>query len=130
MKKKQVLLVENSKLIAIAYQQLFDTQPFEIIYHASYQQAKTFLEETEDPVFAAIVDLNLSDSKNGEIVDLTLSYHIPTIVLFGSENSDVLQKVQQKPLIDYIQKNEKKISNLHWNTYSAWIKIKTSRSLS
>lgn len=108
MKKKQVLLVENSKLIAIAYQQLFDTQPFEIIYHASYQQAKTFLEETEDPVFAAIVDLNLSDSKNGEIVDLTLSYHIPTIVLFGSENSDVLQKVQQKPLIDYIQKNEKK----------------------
>lgn len=108
MEKQKVLIVEDSKLITALYQQLFLSQPFEPIIHSSYQNAKTFLENTREPVFAAIVDVILPDKGNGEIVDLTLSYHIPTIVLSGSENGELLEKIQKKPIVDYIQKNDKK----------------------
>ncbi len=108
MKKQRILIVEDSKLIITLYKQLFQLEPFELITHRSYESAKAFMESTHEPIFAAIVDLNLPDSQNGEVVDLILAHQIPTIVLSGSENTQLLEKIQQKPIVDYIYKKDKK----------------------
>ena len=52
----------------------------------------------------AVVDLSLPDAKDGEAVDMVLSYGVATIVLTGSLDSNTHERISSKPIVDYVTK--------------------------
>lgn len=102
---RKVLLVDDSSLIQKIVTMLFaQSNELELVYAASYKEAKNILESGEK-FFAAIVCIVLPDAMEGEMVDLSLSYHVPTLVLTSSLGNDIRHKIARKPIIDYVSKN-------------------------
>jgi len=52
----------------------------------------------------ALVDLILHDAKDGEAVDAVLSKGIPVIVMTGSDNRHLEQRMMEKDILDYVNK--------------------------
>lgn len=99
-----VLIVDDSKLIQKSLELEFKKNNFfHLIFLSDYSAAKQTIEH-DDSIFAAIVGTVLSDAPNGEIVDLLLSYKIPTIVLTGHISDDIVKTYSHKPIIDYVPK--------------------------
>lgn len=61
--------------------------------------------ETPDVYSIALVDLVLHDAKEGEAVDAVLSKDIPVIVMAGSEDKHMREKMQEKEILDYVNKD-------------------------
>jgi diguanylate cyclase (GGDEF)-like protein len=53
----------------------------------------------------ALVDLVLHDAKEGEAVDAVLAKGIPVIAMTGSGNRHLEQRMQEKDILDYVNKN-------------------------
>jgi len=87
-------------------QQFKAKNELQLVCAATYKEAQALLEKDTD-FFACIVGLVLSDAFDGEIVDLLLSHKIPTLVLTGSLDVSIREKMSKKPIIDYVSKNNK-----------------------
>ncbi len=102
---KKILIVEDSEMVMRVLRHLIqNTLPYEASYAASFAQAKILCEMPGNDFFAALVDLNLPDAPNGEVVDLTLSNKIPTIVLTGSYDEQRREQLFSKGIVDYVTK--------------------------
>jgi len=102
--KERILLVEDNKALSkLVKKKMEDNIDFEVIQSYSYGQSAEILEENDD-FFVALLDLNLPDAPDGEVVDLVLSYNIPSIVLTGSLDDDVREEILSKGVIDYVYK--------------------------
>ena len=103
--KNKILIVEDSQLVAkvllhIARQEL----DFEIKLATSFAEAKKIYEEISEEIFAALVDLNLPDAKEGEFVDYMLERKVPTIVLTGNVQPKIRETLLKKGIVDYVNK--------------------------
>ncbi|MBX2807461.1 MAG: response regulator [Cellvibrionaceae bacterium] len=102
---EKVLIVEDSHLVAkvlvhIARQEL----DYDIVLATTFAEAQALYAKHKETIFAALVDLNLPDAKQGEVVDFTLEHKIPTIVLTGSVDDSLRQTLLDKGIVDYVTK--------------------------
>ncbi len=102
--KERILLVEDNKALSkLVKRKMEDNLDFDIIQSYSLKETNNILEENDD-FFVALLDLNLPDAPDGEVVDLVLSYNIPSIVLTGSIDEHTREKMLKKGIIDYVYK--------------------------
>ena len=102
---KKILVVEDSEMVMRVLRHLIqNTLPYEALYATSLAQAKLLCDAPGNEFFAALVDLNLPDAPDGEVVDLTLSKKIPTIVLTGSYDEQRREQLFSKGIVDYVTK--------------------------
>lgn len=101
---QKILLVEDSDMVQKVLKHLMIQLPqYQPFYATSLAQAQEILDR-EGEFFAALVDLNLPDAPNGEVVDLTLSRKIPTLVLTGSYDEKKREQLFAKGIVDYVTK--------------------------
>ena len=104
MAKEKILIVEDNKALSkLIVKKMQTNLDFEIVSAYTYKEASTLLEENDD-YFVALLDLNLPDAPDGEVVDMVLEYKIPCIVLTGSMDKEVREKILKKEVIDYVYK--------------------------
>lgn len=105
MMKERILLVEDNKALSkLIKRKMEDNLDFEIIQSYSLEETAALLEDNDD-YFIALLDLNLPDAPDGEVVDLVLSYNIPSIILTGTIDEDVRDEMLKKEkVIDYVFK--------------------------
>ncbi|NOQ30534.1 MAG: PAS domain S-box protein [Helicobacteraceae bacterium] len=102
---RKVLLVDDSSLIQKIIAMLFaQSNELELVIASSYNEASDILDSGEK-FFVAVVCIVLPDALNGQMVDLSISYKIPTLVLTSSLGEDIRDKMARKPIIDYVSKN-------------------------
>ncbi len=106
--KRKVLVVEDSPVVLKVLKHLLSQHSnFVPVLCDCYKSAERNLIAFDDEYFAAIVDLNLPDAENGEIVDLVLSYEIPSVVLTGNIDDDLRLSLLNKGVLDYITKDSR-----------------------
>lgn len=103
---KKILIVEDSEMVTKVLRHLLQSQSlaYDAVYASSLAQAQAIYEQSPQDFFVALVDLNLPDAPNGEVVDLTLSKKIPTIVLTGSYDEQRREQLFNKGIVDYVTK--------------------------
>jgi|GEM_PF-356846 len=102
--KGRLLIVEDSDTIAEVLRNTAEgLNTFSIAVAKSLSEAKFFIETEKFDV--AILDIGLPDAPNGEVVDLAKEHSIPAIVLTGSFDFDLREKILQKSVVDYVQKS-------------------------
>ncbi len=104
--KERILLVEDNKSLSKLIKRKMQNNPkFEIIQSYSYDQTNALLEDNDD-YFIALLDLNLPDAPDGEVVDLVLSYNIPSIILTATIDETIRENMLKKDnVIDYVYKS-------------------------
>ncbi len=102
--KERILLVEDNKALSkLVKRKMENNLDFDIIQSYSLKETNNILKKNNN-FFIALLDLNLPDAPDGEIVDLVLSYNIPSIVLTGTIDEYIREKMLKKGVIDYIYK--------------------------
>jgi len=93
----------------------------------SLAEAKALLAQDPGRFFAAVVDLNLPDSSEGEAIDLVQAHGIPAIVLTAHFDEALRERILAKEVIDCLLKT----SPHEIDQWRAWcgasIAIRTSR---
>ncbi|QSZ43169.1 EAL domain-containing protein (plasmid) [Sulfurimonas aquatica] len=107
MNRETVLIVDDSKIVQLYFNQLMDPMEFKVLMASSAKEAKEIIDR-EKNINVAIVDLSLPDSMDGEVVDYTIENKIPTIVITGSKSEETSKLIRSKNIVEYMQKNDKK----------------------
>lgn len=101
--KPNLLIVDDSKpiltMLSNIANKIVTMTPF--LAH-SFAEAKELIVNNKFDV--AILDLELPDAQNGEIVDFAVLKGIPSIVLTGTINPNLRDKILSKKIVDYIVK--------------------------
>ena len=100
----KLLILEDSvalaKILSIKISKELD---MEIFIANSFSEAKTLVEEHHFTI--ATLDLYLSDAQEDEIVDYFLEKSIPSIIMTGSHDTALQERISKKDIIDYILKD-------------------------
>jgi diguanylate cyclase (GGDEF)-like protein len=103
----KVLVVEDSLTVRKILSKLLEDNPYLTpVLCKDFAEATRELEKGSD-FLAAIVDLNLPDAPNGESVELSLSYSIPTLVLTGNFDEFTRSQLLDLGVLDYITKESR-----------------------
>jgi len=103
---KNILVVEDSKAVLAALVHEFEQYDDMVAITATtYKEAMMVLRGHKDKIDFALLDLTLPDAHGDTTVSLTLSHHIPSIVLTSSLNTELRDVVFGKRIVDYILKN-------------------------
>lgn len=102
---RQVLVVEDSPMVVKILKHVFASSDlFRCVYVSSLVEAKQHISACAEGIFAAVVDLNLPDSQDGELVDYCLAQGIPTLVLTASFDEQRRATLLAKGIVDYVTK--------------------------
>ena len=100
---KKVLIVEDSKLFAfVLNQKVRQLGSFEPVVAHTYGDAQKVLEK--ESFFAAILDMVVPGGENGEVLELTLTRKIPSIVLTSRDDKAFKEQISSKEIVDYVIK--------------------------
>ena len=103
--KNRVLLVEDSITFA---RMLIDRIERDlntgVSWFATFDDANRELSVRADQYFIALLDYNLPDSSKGEIIDMCISYGIPSVVMTADLKDDIQEFVWTKNVVDYVLK--------------------------
>ena len=115
--KKKILVIEDSNtFMQIIADRINESRQFELYKAFSQAEAEKILKEESD-FFVAIVDLILPDSEDGSVVDLVTSLNIPAIVLSGSEDKALKDKLIHRHIVDYVVKESQQ--EIHYAVFLA-----------
>jgi diguanylate cyclase (GGDEF)-like protein len=101
--ERRVLVVENSHAVAQVLS-LYITERCGLltrVVHTLAQARATLGAEDAERWVAAVVNLELPDAAGEEIVRLTLSHDVPTIVLTGTFNEAMRRRILKHDVVDY-----------------------------
>jgi len=101
---KNVLIIEDSKFIRTLLQDALQSLHVKIFQTDSRKAAQEYLEDGET-IHVAILGLQLPDDSNALIDDL-IARNIPVLVLTGTINERTRRMILQKPIEDYIPKED------------------------
>jgi CheY-like chemotaxis protein len=102
---ERILIVEDSKVIAKAIQiEVIKKLSFLCEIAHTLKEATEKVEKSGNEYFIAILDLNLPDTREGEIVDYFIKKSIPSIVFTASFNGKVRDKIVKANILDYVLK--------------------------
>ncbi len=100
-----ILLVEDTSFFKKAVTRLFrKNDGFRIIVAQTYREAQQIIEQRGPEIFIALVDLTLPDTTDIEIVDLTVSAEVPTIVFSSRYDEGLRERLLGKGVVDYVLK--------------------------
>ena len=101
-----ILLVEDTSFFEKAVTRLFEKNDgFQVIVAKTYADADRILQTEADKLFVALVDLTLPDTSDIEIVDLTVSAKVPTVVFSSRYDETLRSKILGKGVVDYVLKD-------------------------
>ena len=104
MARENILIVEDNKALSkLIIKKMETSLDFDVDAAYTFEEAKSLVEKNSD-YFVALLDLNLPDAPDGEVVDLILSYKIPSIILTGTMDQEIREKILKKDVIDYVYK--------------------------
>lgn len=106
---KKFLLVEDSQVVVkIILHMIKEVPGMHCDVAMSRAEAEAILTKNgADSYLAAVVDLSLPDAPDGEVVDITLKANLPTIVLTGRMEDTLRDRMFEKPIVDYIVKENR-----------------------
>lgn len=108
-----ILVVDDSKTFGSLMTRLVERETgCPSIWAKTYDDCRQALETAQRPFAAALLDLNLPDAPHGEVVDLALSYNVPSVVFTGDFSDELRATIWQKRIVDYVQKE-----GMHTLTY-------------
>lgn len=103
MERSSVLVVDDSPMfLQVITRRLAQEVDTDVVAAASLGAAQAAL--AEHPFDVALLDLHLPDAPGGEVVDLALARHIPTIVFAGDCSEETRSRLWAKRIVDYIVK--------------------------
>lgn len=97
--KKILVCVKDIGLVAFLQNRIKDRR-FQFVLATSYEQVNEML-ENED-FFAAVIDYDITSSKNERVIEYVLKQKIPTIATVNSLTKEVHQNLRKYPIIDYV----------------------------
>ncbi|NJB69066.1 PleD family two-component response regulator [Desulfobaculum xiamenense] len=101
----RVLVIEDSNVQAkIISRHIEGVTNFSTVWAGTLEEAKSIIAEMREELFVAVVDLNLPDAPDGEAVDLTMSYGLPSIVLTATFHDEVRDSLLERNVADYVLK--------------------------
>lgn len=104
---KKILVVDDSKTLIQTFKQKFSTRmDVEVLYAKSYSDTMNLIRKQHNKIEVALLDINLPDAPNGEVISLVKAHHIPIIVLTGTLDENIRDKIQKKQIVNYILKNK------------------------
>lgn len=102
---KSVLVVEDSRAVReLLCGYLRQIGGFGIEIAGTLGETRRLLDQSPERFFCAALDLNLPDAPDGEVVDYVLSRSVPAIVLTGSAENAVRERMMAKSIVDYVVK--------------------------
>lgn len=105
-----ILVIEDSHVQAkIISRHIEALTNFGTVTAHSLEEAREYLEQYRDAIFAAVVDLNLPDAPDGEAVDLVQSYGMASIVLTATFHDEVRDALLKKNVADYVLKSNMEV---------------------
>ncbi|MFP5222701.1 MAG: diguanylate cyclase [Acidobacteriota bacterium] len=100
-----ILVVDDSKTFGSLLMRLVERETgCDCVWVKSYAECQRALESAPEPFVAALLDLNLPDAPHGEVVDLALSHHVPSVVFTGELSSELREHIWSKNIVDYVLK--------------------------
>ena len=100
---KRLLIVEDSRLFVTALErEVARNNLFSVQVAHSMQEARALLKS--ERFFAAISDLELPDSRSGEVVSMLLEHQLPVVVLSSHGAGPAMEFVHSLPVVDYVIK--------------------------
>lgn len=103
---QRVLIVEDSKVVQQILRHLASQHlDVEIDYAWSLKETQALLESQHYTL--ALVDLTLPDASDGEVVQLTLSCNVPTVVLTSKIDEYSRQQMLEMGVVDYVIKDNR-----------------------
>ncbi|MEF2145729.1 MAG: diguanylate cyclase [Desulfovibrionaceae bacterium] len=101
----RVLIVEDSSFFAnIVSRRLTENGDYQVDRTTSFAEARAYLKEKGEGLFAALLDLHLPDSSRGEVVDHFVAHGVPSIVFTGEFSEAVRDMIMSKSVVDYVLK--------------------------
>lgn len=101
-----ILVVDDSKFFLSVLSSKLKSAGFQVIGAASIAETRQILETRRDEIFMALLDLFLPDGPEGEVVDLAISFGVPSVVFTGNYSEDTRDRVLSKRVIDYVVKDD------------------------
>ncbi|WP_339141873.1 GGDEF domain-containing response regulator [Pseudoalteromonas galatheae] len=103
---QRILIVEDSKVVQQVLRHLAAQHlDVEIDFAWSLKESKAFLAQHQYTL--ALVDLTLPDAMDAEVVQLTLSHKIPTVVLTSKIDEYSRQQMLEMGVVDYVIKDNR-----------------------
>ncbi len=100
---KLLILEDSIALAKILSIKISKELEMEIFIANSFAQAKKLIQEHHFTI--ATLDLYLTDAQEDEIVDYFLDKSIPSIIMTGSSDVELQERISKKDIIDYVLKD-------------------------
>lgn len=104
---EQILIVEDSRLVRSMLAEALQRDEISILEAATFSDAQRHVEETEEPIFVALLDLVLPDATHGEVVKWITDRGIPAIVFTSEFNEEIRRTLIRAGVVDYIVKRDR-----------------------
>ncbi|CCO23307.1 response regulator [Maridesulfovibrio hydrothermalis] len=106
--KNTVLIVETSLTQArIITEHIESVTPFDSLVVRSMEEVEEILEDSNNDIFIAVLNLNIKGAPDGEAVDYVLSRKIPCIILTSTFNEKIRNRFIEKNVLDYFNKSRR-----------------------
>jgi diguanylate cyclase (GGDEF)-like protein len=103
MSKKRLLIVEDSKPIALVIEHMAISVGFNVTIAHSFAEVKQLLAKNHD-FFVATLDYSLPDAPEGQVIPYIIENGIPSIIMTGRMDDSTHKKLLNFPIVDYITK--------------------------
>ncbi|MBT6093473.1 MAG: hybrid sensor histidine kinase/response regulator [Rhodospirillaceae bacterium] len=102
----RVLVIEDSSFFLNVIKTNFASETgVEIVTAMTLKEAEAHLENSVEDFALALVDLRLPDANDGEAVDLTIKYGVPSIVFTSNFDEDIRERYLEKGILDFVLKD-------------------------
>ena len=104
---RNILLVDDDNTIISLLSDLINEQikHVNLLIASTYKEALKHILNSDITIDVAVLDLNLPDANDGDLVDYSIKKQIPTIVLSGTQITDLQKDILEKDILDYIKKD-------------------------
>lgn len=102
----RLLLVEDSSFFrGVLTNALGQVDDMEVVAVETMAEAIQAIENSEEPFFLSLLDLNLPDAPDGEVVDVALQHGIPSLIFTASYDETLREKYLEKGVLDFVLKD-------------------------
>lgn len=102
----RLLLVEDSSFFrGVLTNALGQIDDLEVVAVETMAEAIEAIENSEEPFFLSLLDLNLPDAPRGEVVDVALEHGIPSLIFTATYDETLREKFLEKGVLDFVLKD-------------------------
>ena len=108
-KRAHVLVIEDSRTFSSMLCHRFEHDHGYLVTHcASTKALRDAADRSDQPFDAAVVDLNLPDSPDGQILDEVVAMGVPAVVFTADFNRHMRERLVERGVADYVIKNNER----------------------